>query len=315
MTVSQTRLRWRSSRGGGLAVLAVLLFFNVTSAGAQDLEPRTYSNAPVGLNFLLLGYGYSSGNILFDAALPIEDGRAKLNLLIGRYIRTINLFGRSGRMSLSVPYTWGTFKGTLAGQHESTSRSDFADPRVEISMNLIGGPALDLREFVRYRQKTIVGVSLQVIVPLGEYDATKIVNLGSNRWTFRPQLGVAHAWKKWNLEVYASAWFFTDNPHSVGDARLEQQPIVALQGHVSYTFRPGLWAALNAGLAEGGRTTVDGVLRNDLQKNTRVGVTVSVPLARRHGIKFVFVSGVTTRIGADFDSILVAYQYRWGAGL
>ena len=295
--------------------MAVLLFFNVTSAGAQDLEPRTYSNAPVGVNFLLLGYGYSSGNILFDAALPIEDGRAKLNLLMGRYIRTINLFGRSGRASVSVPYTWGTFRGTLAGQPESTSRSDFADPRVEISMNLTGGPALDLREFVRYRQKTIVGVSLQVIVPLGEYDANKIVNLGSNRWTFRPQLGVAHAWKKWNLEMYASAWFFTVNPRSLGDARLEQQPIVALQSHLSYTFRPGLWAALNAGVAEGGRTTVDGVLRNDLQKNTRVGATVSVPLAQRHGIKIVFVSGVTTRIGADFDSILVAYQYRWGAGL
>ena len=294
---------------------AILLLLHATSSFAQDLEPRTYANAPVGVNFLLLAYGYSSGNILMDAALPIEDGRANLHTAVGRYIRTFSLFGRSGKLGVLVPFTLGDFKGTVAGQADSTSRSNFADPRFEISLNLMGAPALGLREFAAYRPKTIVGTSLQVIAPLGEYDASKIINLGSNRWSFRPQIGLSHAVRRWTLELYASAWLFTDNPRSLGDARLEQQPIFAFQSHLSHTFRPGLWVAANGGFAGGGQTTVDGVKRSDLQENFRVGVTASIPLARRHGIKLVFASGITTRIGADFDSFAIAYQFGWGGGL
>ena len=282
---------------------------------AQDLEPRTYANAPVGLNFLLLGYGYSSGNVLFDQALPVEDGVARLNLFVGRYVRTLDLYGRLGKLSLLVPFTHGMFEGLLNGEAASTSRSNFADPRLELSVGLFGAPALRGREFADYRPGTIVGVGLQIILPLGEYDGSKLINLGSNRWSFRPQIGVSRAVAKFDFELYASAWIFTDNPDSFGGATLEQQTIYALQGHVSYTFRPGLWLALDGGYASGGRTTVGGVPRSDFQKNSRVGGTLSIPLAARHGVKLVFSSGIATRIGADFDSFLVAYQFRWGGGL
>lgn len=291
------------------------LALRVTTAPAQDLEARTYVNAPVGVNFALLAYGYSTGNVLVDQALPVEEGQARLNSIVGRYVRTIDVFGLSGKINAIVPFTTGTFEGVLNGQFASTSRSNLADPRLEFSVNLVGAPALKGREFAGYRQRTIVGASVQVIVPVGEYNPDKLVNLGSNRWSFRPQIGISHAAGRWHLELYGSTWLFTDNSEYFGGTTLEQKPIYAVQGHVSYTFRPGLWVALGGGHARGGRTTVDGALRNDLQENSRFGTIVSLPLARRHGLKLVFSSGIATRIGADFDSFGVAYQFRWGGGV
>lgn len=295
-------------------ILAVLAL-DVGGAGAQDLEPRAYANAPVGMNFVVIGYGYSTGNILVDQALPIEDGRAKLNNLIGGYVRVVNVFGLSGKILVIVPYTWGTFAGTLNGEAVSTSRSNFADPRVQLSVNLVGGPALSGREFVTHRSNTVVGASLRVTIPVGEYDPTKLINLGSNRWTLRPQVGISHSVRRLTLEAYGSAWIFADNPNYFGGTSLEQNSIYAVQAHGSYTFRPGLWIALGGGFAGGGRTFIDGALRNTLQENVRLAATVSVPLKRQHSVKLVFTSGIATRIGADFDSVVLAYQFRWGGGL
>ncbi len=225
-------------------ILAVLAL-DAAGVAAQDLEPRTYANAPVGMNFLIIGYGYSTGNILVDQALPVEDGRAKLHNLIGGYVRVVNVFGLSGKIGVILPYTWGTFAGTVNGEAVSASRSNFADPRVELAVNLVGGPALSGREFAAYRSNTVVGASLRVTVPVGEYDPTKLVNLGSNRWTLRPQVGISHSVRRLNLELYGSAWIFTDNPNYFGGSSLEQNSIYAVQAHASYTFRPGLWIALD----------------------------------------------------------------------
>ena len=295
-------------------ILAVLAL-DAAGAAAQDLEPRSYANAPVGMNFVIFGYGYSTGNILVDQALPIEDGRAKLNNLIGGYVRVVDVFGLSSKILVVLPYTWGTFAGILNGEAVSTSRSNFADPRVQLSVNLVGGPALSGREFAAYRSNTVVGASLRVTVPVGEYDPTKLVNLGSNRWTFRPQIGISHTVRRLTLEMYGSAWIFTDNPNYFGGSSLEQNSIYAVQAHASYTFRPGLWIALDGGFAGGGRTYIDSAVRNTLQENARLGATLSLPLKRQHALKLVFASGIATRIGADFDSVVLAYQFRWGGGL
>jgi hypothetical protein len=41
----------------------------VSTATAQELEPRAYSPSPVGTTFLLGGFGRSEGGILFDPSL------------------------------------------------------------------------------------------------------------------------------------------------------------------------------------------------------------------------------------------------------
>ena len=209
------------------AIVAALTLCS-TGGSAQDLEPRTYANAPVGLNFLVGGYGYSSGNVLVDQALPVEEGQADLHLFVGGYVRTLDLFGKSGKLKVVVPFTRGSFEGIVNGEAASTFRSNFADPRVEVSVGLFGTPALRGREFAEYRMGTIVGASLQIILPFGEYDQSKLVNLGSNRWSFRPQVGVARAIGRVDLELYGSAWIFTDNPESTGGSTLEQRTIYVL---------------------------------------------------------------------------------------
>jgi hypothetical protein len=298
--------------------LAAGLCLGHRSAAAQDLEPRAFSNAPVGLNFILAGYAFSTGNLLFDdalaAVLQIQEASAELHQGVVGYVRTVDIFGLSGRVGAALPYVMGRWEGIVSDTFATVSREGIADPRFFFSVGLIGAPALSGADFVRYRERTVVGASLQIIVPLGQYDPEKLINLGSNRWAFKPRLGVSHTRGRWTFEFFGAVWLLTDNSDALGE-RIDQDPIYALQSHVIYSFRPGLWLAVDAGYGSGGRTKVGGEVKDDFRKDTRFGGQLAIPLARRHALKLVYVTVVSTRIGADFDTVSLLYQFRWGAGL
>lgn len=283
-----------------------------SSATAQQLEPRRYQNVPVGVNALAFTYGFSTGNVLFDSTLPIEDATADVHTFAVLYLRTLDLFGKSAKADVLVPYSSADFEGFLDGEFRTRTPNGFADPRFRLAVNLVGGPALTVPEFASYRGKTLLGASIQVIAPLGQYDPTKLINLGSNRWSFRPEVGLSRAVRKWFLEMAGGVWLFTENNDFFGGQRLEQSPLYFIKGDVVYNFRRGLWLSFNFGLANGGETTIDGVPRGTLQRNSRAGVTLALPLNRQNALKFIYTSGLTTRLGADFDSLLVVYQYTWG---
>lgn len=287
---------------------------HATTGEAQDLEPRSFAAAPTGVNFALLGYGYSNGDLLFDQALNIDNARARVNNLTGFYVRTLSFFGASSKLALLAPFVWGTWEGTLAGTDTSTSRRSFADPRAQLAVSFIGAPAKTLKDFAGFREGTVAGASLMVVVPLGQYDSSKLINLGANRWAFRPRLGVTQTTGKWIFELFGDVWLFTRNPDLRG-AVVEQEPIWTLQGHIIYNFKPGLWLGLDAGYGKGGQSIVNGVEKDNPQESTRVAGTLSVPVARRHSFKFVYSTGVSARFGADLDTFQVIYQYRWGGGL
>ncbi len=291
-------------------ILAVVGTAN--AADAQELEPRLWANLPTGVNFAGVAVGTSDGNILLDPTLPVEDLEADLLVGGATYLRSLSVAGKSARIEILLPFSDADFQGIGFGQQRQRSISGFGDARIRFAVNLLGAPSLSPREFASYRQKTIVGVGLQVITPTGEYDPDKLLNLGANRWTLRPQIGVSHVWGQWGLELTASGWFFEDNNDYFGGQTLEQDPLYALQTHLYYTFRPGLWLAVAFGYADGGSTVVDGNPLSDLQENTRTGVTLSIPLGRQHGLAFSYTTGLTTRIGAEFDSLLIAYRYMWG---
>jgi hypothetical protein len=294
-----------------LAITALALFFAADARG-QDMEPRSYSNAPVGLNFLLVTYGRSAGNVVFDPSLSIEDVNATINSSAVGYARTIDFFGMSGKIAAVVPYAWGRATGKISDQLLEIRRSGLSDPRIKMSVNFFGAPALSPREFVRYKSKTVIGASITVSLPLGQYDPNLRVNLGTNRWGFRPEIGIARTQGKWNFEAYGSIAFFTNNNRYLNTATLSQAPIAAVQGHAAYTFRPGLWLAFDAVFFGGGRTEVNGVERNDLQRNARYGATFSIPINRQQSIKVLFNDGLYTRIGSRFRSLGFAYQFGWG---
>ena len=285
------------------------------STAAQELEPGAYSISPVGLNFLVVTNNFSRGDLTFDPTLPIEDAEATINTTAFAYVRTLDFMRRSANVGIVAPYTVGHLEGLYIGEFTEVDRSGFRDPLVRFAVNLYGAPAMSPREFAPYRQKTNIGLSLVMALPLGEYDSSKLVNLGSNRWSFRPEIGLSRAAGKWTFELYGGVWLFTDNENFFGGKTRKQDPIGSAQVHVLRTFKPRLWAAFDVNFYYGGRTSVDGRLNLDLQRNSRVGGTLSFPLSPRQSLKVAYSRGAQTTIGADFHSIVAAYQYLWGGGL
>ena len=278
---------------------------------AQELEPRAYSPNPMGAHFALLAYGYTSGAVLFDPSLPFSDVEARLNAGVLGYGQTFSAFSRSASVALALPYVWGDVEGNVGEEFRAITRSGPGDARLRVAVNLVGGPALAPAEFAKRKPRTTLGASLVVVAPVGEYDPQKLINIGTNRWAFKPELGIAHPIGRWFLEGYAGVWLFTDNDNFFGGQHREQDPLTSLQAHVSYTLRPGLWVAFDATYYSGGRTTRNGVQNDDRQANTRVGLTFSLPMGAGHTIKVNWSEGATTRIGGDYTSVGIAWQYAW----
>lgn len=297
--------------GQKLKIAALLLAFNTTAALAQELEPRAYSPAPVGLNFLGLALLHSSGDVSVDPSLPVRNVEATADSGLIFYTRTFGLFGRAASVGLVLPYVQLEASGDVLAQQRSVERSGLADPRLRLAVNLLGGPALTPEEFSSRRPATTLGTSLTIVAPFGEYDSSHLVNLGSNRWAFRPELGLYHSAGPWGMEISGGAWFFTDNDDFFGGHRREQDPLYTVQVDVSYTFRPHLWLALGTTHYAGGETTVDGVHKADRQANSRVGLALSLPVDRNNSVKFTWSKGVAARVGNDFMTFGIAWQYAW----
>jgi hypothetical protein len=303
-------------RNGLILLIAVVLgLVAAVGAQAQDMEPRAYSNAPVGLNFLIVGYVYTRDGVAFDTSLPITDTELETSSAVLAYGRVLDIAGKSAKLNLIVPYTDLSGTARFAGQARSRDISGFADPAVKLSVNLVGAPALSLKDFAAYRQDLIVGASLRVTIPVGQYDDAKVVNLGSNRWSFKPEVGVSKAIGPWTLEGTAAVTFYTDNKDFFGGNTRSQDPLYSVEGHVIYSFGSGVWGSLDATYFNGGRSTINGQLNSDLQQNWRIGGTLAFPLSVYDSIKLYASSGVAARTGNNFDLLGIAWQRRWGAGL
>jgi hypothetical protein len=290
---------------------ATVLLLTAGNSSAQELEPRAYSPAPVGLNFLVAAVADSSGGIAVDPTLPIEDADASFNTFTAGYLRTFALRGRTASLGASVPYAWGDITGTVSGEGRGVERAGFGDARLRMAVNLFGGPARTPQEFATREQGTQVGATILVSLPTGEYRSDRLINLGANRWATKLELGLYQPLGAWSFELATGVWFFGDNDEFFPDARREQDPVGSVQTHVAYTFRPGLWLAADWSYFGGGRTTVDGVKNADLQATSRIGATVSVPISRGQSVKLAWADGVSTRIGADLTTWTLAWQVAW----
>jgi hypothetical protein len=282
---------------------------------AQELEPDAYEVAPIGLNVVTAAYSFSSGDVSFDPALPLEDTDAQIHTLTLGYGRSVNVAGRSGQVGIGLPLVLGHVHARYIGDLYQVDRSGLADPRFRIAINVYGAPAMDLNTFMRRRPRTLVGLSLTGVVPVGQYKSSQLINLGTNRWAFKPEVGLSHGVGRWTLELYGGAWLFTTNTSFFRGGRRDQQPIGALQFHVEYLLRPKVAVALNTNFYTGGRTTVNGRQNLDLQQNSRVGGTLKMPLGHRRMLRAAVSWGAYTTIGAAFTSVSASYLYSWGAGL
>ena len=298
----------------GLAFGMIAALSAVSNANAQEAEPRSYSNAPIGLNFLISGYVYSQGKIAFDPDTAIANATFHSNTGVLAYVRSFDFAGRSAKFDMIVPTSSFAAQGLVDGEPRDREMSGLGDPRFRVSVNLFGAPALSAKDFTSYRQDVIVGVSLQVSAPLGQYDNSKLLNLGSNRWSFKPELGISKAWGPWTFEVAPSVIFFGDNTDFFGGNTFSQAPIYSVQGHVIYTFQSGIWMALDGLYFAGGSTALNGVKSDNEQAITRAGLTVALPIDRQNSLKLSASTGITTRTGSELTAVSIAWQYRWGDG-
>ena len=295
--------------------LLVVLALCATPVCAQQLEPRAYSNIPVGLNFLVAGYTYSTGGLATDPATPLQNAELEIHAPFVAYARAFDAWGKSAKFDAVL--AGGCLSGTAEADGVPVSRDICGglDPAFRVTVNFYGAPALSLAEFRGYRQDLIVGASVQVIAPLGQYDPQRLVNLGTNRWIVKPELGLSKKLGALTLEGALGVALFTDNDEYYLGRTREQAPLVSTQAHLIYELAGGAWAAVNATYYAGGRTTVGGAQQNDELANTRLGITLALPVDRQHSVKLHASKGLSVRYGEDFKSLAVAWQYRWGSGL
>jgi hypothetical protein len=295
------------------ALSAVIVLGCLQALSAQDLAPRAYVITPTHSNAITLTWSFFDGSIATNGAGPISGATGRYSVPIFNYYHSFGLFGRSANFLASLPYAVGNFKGTVMGAERQIYRSGLTDSVYRFSVNLRGGPAMPMGKFVKWKQKALLGASLRVVAPTGQYDPAKLINWGANRWAFKPEIGYSQRRGHWLLDGYAGVWFFTRNrAFFPGTNSQSQSPIGALEGHLSYDFKPFLWASLDGNFWLGGKTSINGV-QNPLteQRNSRIGGTVAFPIAKHQSLKISYSRGTIVRFGGDYQNLSIGWQYSW----
>jgi hypothetical protein len=315
---------WEQSenRSGGFlrfVFLAAAQTLWICMVSAQELAPRAYVITPSQVNVVTVTWSFYDGSINYNGSLPVSDAVGSYQVPSLTYYRSFSLFGRSANAVASLPYGRGTFDGTVTGAGLRLYRSGLLDSVYRLSVNLMGGRAMPIREFSRWKQKTLLGVSVKVVPPTGQYDPTKLINWGTNRWSFKPELGYSRRFRTLVLDSYAGAWFFTSNSdfwsrniYYSGTRTQSQSPIGAFEGHLSYDIKPRLWISLDGNYWFGGETSISGV-KNSLSKesNSRLGGTFSMPITKHQSIKVSYSNGTYIRFGGNYQNVSAAWQYSW----
>jgi outer membrane putative beta-barrel porin/alpha-amylase len=298
-------------------VLFVCLAVCSVDAGmAQSLAPRAYVITPTDGNAITLAWSYYNGSLNLNGAIPVSGATGTYQVPSLSYYHSFSLFGRSANVTGFLPYGVGTFQGSVLGTQRQIYRSGLFDLGVRFSVNLKGGPAMAAPEFAKWKQKSLLGVSLTVIAPTGQYDSMHLINWSINRWAFKPELGYSRRWGNWLLDGYGGAWFYTTNNDFYSVPNPEPQtesPIGSFEGHLSYDFnKRRCWASLDGNFWFGGTTSLNNIPNAATrQTSSRIGATVALPLWKHQTIKISYSDGTYIRFGGNYQSVSVAWQYSW----
>jgi hypothetical protein len=295
---------------------ALLLLSLTCPAPAQDIEPRRWTPLPVGMNVLGAGAVYTDGDIAFDPVLDIENANVEVKTVLASYLRAFDLAGQSARFDVRLPYQDARWEGLLAGEPAAVERHGFADPRLRLSVNFIGAPALKGKAYQAYRAahpvNTVVGAALAVRLPLGEYKKDKLLNLGENRFVFRPQLGFVHTHGHWSYELTGSVFLYTDNDDFFGNNKREQDPLYALQTHITYVAPKHWWVSLGAAHDWGGESKINGERKDDERRDLLYGISAGLPVGSRSSVKIAYVGSRSSEdVGKDSDTLALGFSVRF----
>ncbi len=292
-------------------IFVLLIILCSLSAQGQELTPRTYWPAPVGTRVATIGMSYVSGDTVPDPSLPLTGVDSEITTAYMAYRHTLGWWGRTTNLIVELPYSDGSTEvshpelGSIERDYQGVG-----DVAMTLSVNLKGAPAMDREGFAQLRAapRPLLGASLKVVAPTGDYNSNRVVNVGSNRWAMKAELGYMTVLNpKWLLEFELGSWFFDDNDDFLGLTR-KQDPIVAAQLHLVRRFSPGFWASLDLNGYKGGRSEVNGRKLDDLQRDSKIGTTLVFPFAKGHAFKVSYSTGSANDADEDFDTYLVSYQ-------
>ena len=293
-----------------LLVVVVAVIVLPGHADAQDLDPRRYVNLPIDQNFFGLAYAYSKGDVNFSPSFPLTDASITVNSPAAVYARTFALAGNSSSFDALMPYGCAEGSALLNGQRIGREVCGPGDLKLRLSYNFFGAKAYTLREFIKQPPTIVAGASVQLSVPVGQYDNDKILNIGTNRWYIRPEVGFSLPWRKWSFEFASGVRIFSDNDDFVGST-LKQDPLWNVQAHAIYDLTRHQWVSIDGNYFFGGNTYQDGVPSAPRQNNSRLGVTWAISLDSKNILKILAHSGVIGRVANDSDMVTVAWTYRW----
>ncbi len=285
------------------------------SACAQFNDPHTYDNAPIDVNQIELAYAYGHANASIDTSLVVTGASFGLNQGTVDYTRYFGLADHLAWVKAGVPLAG--LAGSVAGTQISGSVVGDGDSAYEVAMLLKGGPALTVAQFENYKPTTTLGLSLTVTAPTGLYRPNKILNLGADRWAFRPEIALSCPFgqeQRWQLDVYGNADFYTDSTSYHGHQILRQQPLPGLEAHISYSFNGSVWLSLDTRYSARGVTSVNGVDQNDSQQNFTLGNELNVSLNPQNSLIFEFAKALLHHNGPANTGFAVKYDYSWGKG-
>lgn len=276
---------------------------------SQELTPRFYWPAPIGTKVAVGGYSYLRGDVLMDPSIPLYGVESSLNTGFLAYMQNFNLLGRTTNFLVELPYTRGLTKGTVINTPGERRLSGFNDLGITLAINLLGAPSMSPADFqlLRDNPRVILGASMKVSLPTGQYFTDKLVNVGANRWAFKPEFGaLIPLFPKLLLELETGVWFFTkDKDFLIGTRK--QEPIISGELHLVKRFKPGLWLSLESNFFWGGQQKIGENQLVDRQSNSRIGATFSAPIPRRHSLKFGYSLNIITSYGTDFHQFLMTY--------
>jgi hypothetical protein len=283
---------------------------------ALEFEPRRWAHLPMGTNFAGVGYAYTEADILVNPATRLENVEMKLYTVAGKYIRTFELFDKSARIDIGQAYQEGDWTGLVDGVQASASRKGLSDTLARFAINLYGAPPLSGKEYGAYRSnagvETIVGMGLVMRFPTGDYKENKLINLGKNRFSFRPQFGATHTRGKWTAELTTDLAFFTENDDFFNGNTIEKDPLFVIRGNLIHTFRPGFWVGAGLGYDYGGENSVNGIDSDNRMQDIGWALSLAYPINRRSGISFKYIGTRTQEsTGSDTDTISAGLSIAW----
>lgn len=274
---------------------------------------RDWQNLPTDLNMVFGYYNRIDSNTPIDTALPIDGLSVNADLYIARFARSFSVDGRNSAIQILQPYADISASFDNAEFFKGTKHNGgMADTQFVLVHNLFGGPALTQEEFANWTPETFVTGALWVTAPTGDYDKNRVINIGSNRWAFKPEIAFGTPIGPTWMEINGYVSMFTDNDDYQGDGTLEQKALYAVEGHYSYTFNRALWASLDATYSRGGETRINGDWQDNKQENGLLGASMGFMLSPQFGGLIAYTDTVAERTGSpDVNTWTLRLQYAW----